>query len=202
MIKFMNPSRRDFSRRRLFVGLFLVGVLLAWTASADTAAETNVVTATSILKDLDPHDGYRAQSATLLAFVAREDDRPWYVDDALLVLQLPKGKWVLVHAVRNPKYPKGYQGGSSSTKWSLYDVMDAPHVGDRRFDHRPTRKEVNQFLKDNRWQFESDKYSRVVRRVVDDAAWQKVLGYQPIINSSKQHGAVPPTALNDAVAAA
>ncbi len=181
MIKFMNPSRRGCSRRRFFAGLFSIGLLFAWITSAATAAETNFVTATSILKDLAPGENYPGQVATLLAFVAREDNRPWYADDALLVLQLPKGKWVLVHAVRNPKYPKGYRGGSGSTKWGLYDVMDAPYVGDRHFDHRPTRKEVDQFLKDNRWQFDSDKFWRVVRRVVNEDAWQKVLGYKPSV---------------------
>jgi hypothetical protein len=181
MIKFMNASCRVRPMPRILAVLLMVCVLPVWIGSAATAAETNGVTATSILQDLDPHDGYRAQSATLLAFVAREDDRPWYADDALLVLQLPKDKWVLVHAVRNPKYPKGYRGGSGSTKWSMYDVMDAPYVGDRHFAHRPTRKEVDQFLKDNQWQFTSDKYMRVVRRVVDADAWQKVLGYQPAV---------------------
>lgn len=181
MIQFMNPSRHGCSQRRLFAGLFLVFLWSVWLGSPATAAETNVVTATSILKDLAPLENYKGQVATLLAFVARADDRPWYADDALLVLQLPNGKWVLVHAVRNPKYPKGYHGGSGSTKWGLYDVMDAPHVGDRHFDHRPTRKEVDQFLKDNQWQFDSDKFWRVVRRVVNADAWQKVLGYKPSV---------------------
>jgi hypothetical protein len=162
-------------------------VLTIWVRRATAAADTNEVTAASILKDLAPDENYPGQVATLLAFVAREDDRPWYADDALLVLQLPKGKWVLVHAVRNPKYPTGYRSGSGSTKWNMYHVMDAPHVGDRHFDHRPTRKEVDQFLKDNRWQSESDKFWRVVRRVVDEAAWQKVLGDKPsfAVGSSK-----------------
>lgn len=164
------------------IGIVLVVFALAvWSGSAAIPADTNEVTSASILKDL----GYgKVQTATLLTFISREDNRPWYVDDALLVLQLPKGEWMLVHAVRNPKFPKGHRGGS--TRWHLHDVMDAPHVGDRRFDHRPARQEVDQFLKDNSWQFESDKFWRVARRLVDEEAWQKTLGYKPFIREKAQ----------------
>ena len=147
-----------------------VWLLPAWTCPA----ATNGVTSVSILSDLRY---VKVWTATLLAFVAREDDRPWYVDDALLVLQLPNEEWMLVHAVRNPQFPPNHRGGS--TKWRRYDVMDAPHVGDRRFNRPPTRKEVDRFLSDNEWQFESDKFWRVVRRFVDEEAWQRVLGYKP-----------------------
>ena len=163
------------NRRIQRIGIVLAAAAFSvWSCSAATPVATNEVTSTSILQDL----GYRkVQTATLLVFVSREDSRPWYVDDALLVWQLPKGQWMLVHAVRNPKFPEGHRGGS--TKWLLHDVMDAPHVGDRRFDHRPTRKEVDRFLKDNRWQFESDTHWRIVRRVVDEEGWQSILGYKP-----------------------
>lgn len=169
--------------RRILAGMVLVCLLSVSIGSAAAAAETNAVTATSVLKDLDPHNNYRMQTATLLAFVASEDDRPWYVDDALLVLQLPKDKLVLVHAVRNPKYPPGHKGGS--TAWGLHHVMDAPHVGDRYFDQRPTRQEVDQFLKDNQWKSESDKSWRVVSRVVNEQDWLRVLGYKPRVQDRR-----------------
>ncbi len=34
--------------------------------------------------------------------------------------------------------------------------MEAPRVGDRHFGHRPTCKEVDQILKDNLWEFNSN----------------------------------------------
>jgi hypothetical protein len=177
---FMNTSFLGRVVRRLLVSLLSIALLAVGGGSAFAANDTNTVSAASILKELV---GYgKPQTATLLAFVSREDDRPWYVDDALLVLQLRKGQWVLVHAVRNPRYPKNHK--ASSTAWLLHHVYDAPHVGDRYFDHRPTRPEVDQFLKENNWQFESDKLWRVVKRVVDEKAWQRVVGYKPVIRDA------------------
>ena len=164
--------------KRFLMLLIPVWLLPAWTCPAAVPAATNGVTSVSILSDLRYG---KVRTASLLAVVAREDDRPWYVDDALLVLQLPNHEWMLVHAVRNPKFPPGAPARRrvGSTKWHRYHVMDAPHVGDRRFNHPPTRKEVDRFLSDNEWQFESDKFWRVVRRFVDEEAWQRVLGYKP-----------------------
>ncbi len=196
----MNPTFLGLLMRRFFVGLFSMCVLTMWARSASAAADTNEVTAASILKDLASDENYTGQIATLLAFEAREDDRPWYVDHALLVLQLPKGKWVLAHAVRNPKFPKGQKRVSRSTEWRLHHVEDAPFVGDRHFDHRPSRKEVDQFLTDNEWQFESDIPMRVVRQVVNEETWQKVLGYKPIIQAPKRRGAALPAILHHAAA--
>ena len=156
-----------------FIAWPIVFALMIWNCQGnEPLSVTNTVTAASILKNLE----YKPVSAHLLAFISREDRRPWYVDDALLVLQLPKGEWLLVHTARNPRYPKGHQGGAST--WHVYQVMDAAFVGDRHFDHRPTRAELDKFLKDNDWQFESDKSWRVVGRAVDEETWQKVLGYK------------------------
>ena len=174
---FMNTKELGHLRKSLFVGLTVICLLGGLRGSIAAPATTNDVTAAAILKDKDLNRYGRVQIATLLAFVSLEDDRPWYVDDALLVLQLPRGQWVLVHAVRNPKYPPGYKNGS--TEWGLHHVMDAPHVGDRRFDHRPTRQEVDQFLKDNDWPFAGTLGRRIVKRMVDEDAWERVLGYKP-----------------------
>jgi hypothetical protein len=175
----MSTTEPDRRRRPLLVVLISICLFGIVGGSPAALADTNGVSATAILqgKDLQRYEG--VQAATLLALVSREDDRPWYVDDALLVLQFRNGRWVLVHAVRNPRFPRGHKGGS--TEWVLYDLMDAPHVGDRYFNHRPTHKEVDQFLKDNRWQFAGDKFWRVVRRVVDEKAWKRVLGYKPAL---------------------
>lgn len=155
--------------------------------STATEAElgTNRITAATVLADLHYP---KPVAVHLLAFTSREDKRPWYVDDALLLLELPKNEWMLVHAVRNPRYPSDLKRKPS--KWTAHDVMDAPYVGDRTFKHRPTRREMDRFLKDNDWQAESDKYSQVIQSDVDEAVWQKILGYpSPWMKAQNQKGA-------------
>jgi len=170
--------------------LFALAILLGLSVSNCVAVEpvpaTNAVTAASILADMHYE---KVVSAHLLAFVSREDKRPWYVEDALLLLELPKGEWVLVHAVRNPRYPPELKRKPS--RWMAHEVMDAPYVGDRAFTHRPTRNEMGQFLKDNEWQPESDKYWQVVQSEVDEVVWQRILRYNsPWFKTSK-----PPASL-------
>lgn len=131
----------------------------------------------SILRDLAWPPVKRSE---LLAFTSREDDRPWYVDDALLLLEEKQGSWVLVHAVRNPRFPPGHRGGSTLTRWGRYYVTDSPPVAERHFSRRPQPAEVEAFLKDNVWQAVTDRSWRVVRCDVDPALWQRVLGYPPV----------------------
>src|ERR1041384_7874061 len=97
--------------------------MLAWNCAAIETSSTNAVTAASILSDLH----YESSAAHLLAFISREDKRPWYVDNALLLLELPKGEWMLVHAVRNPKYPAKLK--RSPGRWHVHEVTDSPFVG-------------------------------------------------------------------------
>jgi hypothetical protein len=153
-------------------------VALAWNCAAIETSSTNAVTAASILSDLH----YESSAAHLLAFISREDKRPWYVDDALLLLELPKGNWMLVHAVRNPKYPAKLKRPAG--RWHVHQVMDAPFVGDRCFNHRPTREEMREFIADNRLQFETDKFWIALNRVIDEKVWQTVLGYNSPVAGS------------------
>jgi hypothetical protein len=182
-------SRIRRRRTTAWLALWLVGSVAGGPAPSAAAAATNEVTAASIVHDLGYDKNDQGQVATLLAFVAREDRRPWYVDDALLVLYWPQGIWQLVHAVRNPKYPKDYKFTPGSTAWQLHHVYDAPSFAERSFDHPPTREEVNLFLKDNEFQFKSDRIFRVAERVFYDDAWEKVLGYRSEIKPIKR--AVP-----------
>ena len=157
------------------------GWFISGKSPHEPAPATNAVTASSIMADMHYE---KAVAAHLLAFVSREDKRPWYVEDALLILERPKGEWVLVHAVRNPRYPPELKRNPSP--WSPREVMDAPYVGDRTFKHRPTQKEMDQFLKDNEWQPESDKCWQVVQSEVDEVVWQRILGYNsPWFKTSK-----------------
>ncbi|MBL9175571.1 MAG: hypothetical protein JNL10_18665 [Verrucomicrobiales bacterium] len=171
----------EIVRRGAILGAMALGFGLlrpsSMGAERTQAASTNTVAATSILKDRDLRRYEGVRSATLLTWMSREDDRPWFVDDALLLLEMPRGRWVLVHAVRNPRFPPGHRGGS--TEWGLHHVMDAPPAGDRRFDHLPTSGEMHRFLRDTAWPAPSDVSWRVLRRTVDTAAWKAALGYPP-----------------------
>ena len=172
----MSPSILNRSRGFLFVGLaaFCLGGAIPDHALPSRDAR---VTAESVLRS--KHLGHygKVRASTLLEFVSREDSRPWYVDDALLLLELRDGRWVLVHAVRNPKPPSKAQ--ARSMDWLLHHVMDAPHVGDRFFDHRPGRVDLERFLKDNDWPFGSTQGWRVVGRLRDPDVWQRTLGFKP-----------------------
>lgn len=169
--------------------LFLLPIQTQPGQAQRTAGRARATTADEILKDLD----YKpVASAHVLAFVSREDSRPWYVDDALLVLKMSRGGWMLVHAVRNPRFPPGHRGGSN--RWLVHHVHNAPFVGDRRFEKRPDRGEVDRFLKDNQWKIRPDRQWRVTRSEVDEAVWQQVLGYSsPFASAGLSPGAKPET---------
>ena len=156
---------------------FGIAGTLSMGAERTEAPATNTVTASSILKDRDLRRYEGVRSATLLTWISREDSRPWFVDDALLLLEMSRVRWVLVHAVRNPRFPPGHRGGS--TEWGLHHVMDAPPAGDLVLDHRPTLRELNRFLKDTAWPLPSDPSWRVIRRSVSASAWKETLGYPP-----------------------
>ena len=166
-----------FRTWRLVGFIVLAGLLALGGFTLGRAGDAAPVPVGAILRDLGWPPVKRSE---LLAFTSREDTRPWYVDDALLLVEETKGSWVLVHAVRNPRFPRGHQGGSALTRWGLYYVTDSPPVAERRFPQRPKAEEVEAFLKDNLWQAVSDRGWQVVRCDVDAALWQRVLGYPPV----------------------
>ena len=201
IVFFMNHHPNNFSQspHRRPISWLVVSVaclVAAGPAMAAATVATNQLSAVSILKDIrnEIHNYSRIQSANLLVVVSLEDDRPVYVDHALLLLQLPKGKWMLVHANRaakpSPVLP------TWNPKWQPATVTDSPRRFDRPFDHPPTREEVNRFLKDNEFQLESDKLFRVVERLVYDEAWEKALGYKSGIKPLKRSSTDPPTNKN------
>jgi hypothetical protein len=189
------------SPARLVPTRLLAGVVAAcvFAATAVMAAEptgTKEVTAVSILQDIgnEIHDYNKVQASTLLLLVSTVDERPVYIDHALLVLQFPKGKWMLVHALRVPK--PSPVGPRWSPKWQPLIVMDSARRFNRLFDHPPTRQEVKQFLQDNEFPLESDRSDRVVERVVDGEAWQKTLGYKSDIASLTRSAPTSPANQN------
>lgn len=151
----------------------LVTVILAvlgapeWGVAAPSNPAIPPVSAQVILKQLGSYT--RVQSVRLLAFISREDDRPWYVDDALLLVEFKSGKWVVAHAARNPRFPKTSKRQGASG-WFFHNVCDAPWAGDQIYDHRPTRADVQRFLKVTDWPAADDKFWRITREYVDDAA--------------------------------
>ena len=173
-----NHPRIPICRPTALLALIVSWMFFVSRVMAAAPADTNEVTAVSILQDIrdEIHNYNNVQASALLLMVSTEDDRPVYIDHALLVLQFPKGKWMLVHALRAPKpspvIPRW------SPKWQPLIVMDSARRFNRPFDHPPTRQEVKQFLQDNEFPLESDQSDRVVERVVDDEAWQKTLGYK------------------------
>lgn len=140
---------------------------LKWGFAAPPAPASPPVSAQAILKQIGRYT--KVQSVRLLAFISREDDRPWYVDDALLLVEFKSGKWAIAHAVRNPRFPKtSKQRGPG--RWRFHDVCDAPWAGDQMYDHRPTRAEVQRFLKVTDWPAGDDKFWRVTKAYVDEDA--------------------------------
>jgi len=76
------------------------------------------------------------------------DGRPLYVEDALVAVELPRNRWRLVHASRNPK-----DTVEARRRWEIMDVSDGNVTGSKDFKHRPTEHEVDAFLKSSLWYF-------------------------------------------------
>ena len=178
---------------RLFSSVATACLFAVATVTAAAPVNTNEVTAASILKDIrnEIRGNGKMQATTLLIMVSIEDDRPVYIDHALLVLQFPEGQWMLVHAQRAAK-PSPFHA-SWNSKWRPFIVTDSLLRFYRPFDHSPTLDEVNLFLKDNQFQLESDDIYQVVAREVNEKAWEKSLGYKSGIKLLKHSSVVPPS---------
>ena len=84
----------------IFVLVAISGIALA--VSAVTAAETstNAPTAEAIVRDLGIAG---VKTPHLLVFKAQVDERPLYVESALLAIECATNKWYLTHVYRHPK---------------------------------------------------------------------------------------------------
>lgn len=142
-----------------------------------------------ITTDIAGERPHRLQNPTytLLAFVSLEDSRPWFAEDALLLIK-DDTRWILAHVVRNPRYPDG----RPASKWHHHHVFDAPWSGDRVFKQKPTKEDVTKFLADNRWQWHSEPGSfQVTKRMVNDEAWIRLLDMPPPVNQNDKTGINP-----------
>jgi hypothetical protein len=135
------------------------------------AVDKSLPSARSIARDL----GYSGvNEASLLAFGAQVDDRPLYVESALIAVTTTDGTWRLAYAYRHPKdtYP-------GADVWTLSTITDVHQSPSRDYRRRPSKEEVECFLRDSWWKFRPSKGFRLVRGRVFSETWKKVLGYRP-----------------------
>jgi len=129
------------------------------------------VTAESIVRDLEYRD---VKTPHLLAFKAEVDDRPLYIESALLAIELTNKTWRLVHVYRHPK-----ERVEHFHHWKVAAVTDVPYTGSQDFDQRPTKAEVEKFIRDTWWEFRASRDFRLVRGQVYSDDWKRALGYEP-----------------------
>jgi hypothetical protein len=79
------------------------------------------------------------------------DDRPLRIETAIMWLELSGHGWTLAHLYR-------YSQDGPSAAWQI-PVIKATraveYVGERSYDHAPTRADLDQFLGNTRWRFEA-----------------------------------------------
>jgi len=134
------------------------------------AADEGFPSARSIAQDL----GYRdLDEAYLLAFVSEIDDRPLFVELALVAVKMKMGTWRLAHVGRNPR-----ETYKEARRWRLRYIYDAHLSPSRDFGQRPSKDEVERFLHDSRWKFSAFPEFRIVRGRVFCETWERALGYR------------------------
>jgi hypothetical protein len=151
--------------------LTVIGIVLGVSAVQAAEVNTNAITAESIVRDLNYRD---AKKQHLLAFMAQADNRPLYAESALLAIELTNEKWRLVHVYRHPK-----EHVEHFRHWKVAAMTDVPYTGSRDLERRPTKAEVEKFIRDTRWVFGPSNSFRLVRGVVYSEEWQRALGHEP-----------------------
>jgi hypothetical protein len=107
--------------------------------------------------DLEAVDRPPSAAATsrVLAWRIREDDRPLYVEDAIVLLELagPAAlkSWRLLHVFRHPKAAM-----VDPDEWRRAQIADTPVTGVARFEAPPTAAEIEAFMRESRWNDPSD----------------------------------------------
>jgi hypothetical protein len=139
--------------------------------AADPGPGTNAATAGAIVQDLGIQ---KVKASHLLALDARVDDRPLYVESALVAVEFESQRWRLVHAYRHPR-----ASSVEARRWQIWIVTDAPVVGAKDFKKQPTQAEVEDFLRRTAWEFRASDGFRLVRGEVYTDTWQRALGYKP-----------------------
>jgi hypothetical protein len=155
-------------KTKLLLGLALVlsGYSCIASENVGFSPVTNAVPAQVILDDLKYQN---VKNAYLLAFKSEVDNRPWNAVDALLAIEFTTNRWQLLHA---------FLDGHTRTWQEMY-LIDASCAGRRNYANRPPKAEVDAFLEDSRWSFQTDAGWRLVFGEVYSNAWKKALGYMP-----------------------
>lgn len=173
----MRPLRNGFGfqLRARFLGMIwvsFVAAMLEGRAAHDAVpfppGMTNVL-AREIFGDRH-FAGVR--NVHILAFKSQVDDRPWWVDHALVVVEMSRGRWELWHLARNPR------SNGKRSPWTESHVTDSTQRGSRSYDHRPTAADLKEFVSLSYWSFAADPPFRLIRGTVDDALCRAVLGFE------------------------
>ncbi len=120
--------------------------------------------------------GQIAEEYHLLAWTIIEDNRPLYVESALVWIRGKRGEepfWMLAHVYRHPREE------SHAVGWSLSRVYDAPQIATKTFYYPPTDLEIDAFLKDTGWSFDANSGFRLLDRGLCTQAWKAVTGRPP-----------------------
>lgn len=157
--------------KRQIIAKIIMGFLLIPPTPISASTEEEFPSAQSISKSLK---SMSVRESYLLAFKVIEDDRPLYVEQALIAEQLDDGKWRLSSVYRHPR-----ENGGSPISWHLSVVFDADQSPTQVFDHRPSEAQVDAFLKHAWWTFQADHDFRLLKGQVFEATWEKALGYKP-----------------------
>ena len=163
-------------RRLLFTALAML--LCGCSVVSRSPQACQPPTGAEIVRDLSSNEATRAH---VLAFMAEIDDRPLYVESALVAFELPGGGWRLAHVFRHPDEELW-------KNWGLSCVLDAPFVASADFEHTPTKKQAEQFIRDTWWHSRPDTDFRLLRRDFFRERWQSSFGYVPHIPRSKPWG--------------
>ncbi len=118
-------------------------------------------------------DGEVAAEVRILIWQIMEDDRPLYVESAIVWFRLEDGCWMLAKLYRHPREPH------PPPVWQLALVCDAPQIPRMDFDHAPTNDEIYKFLRDSWWEFAPAGGFRLLDASVCAGAWKTVTGQEP-----------------------
>lgn len=110
----------------------------------------------------------------LLALVSFTVDRSTGIEEGLLALELTSHNWTLVHAVRQP-----HASQLRGRHWKVYVAYDIPHSSTRDFAERPTKVEIEKFLKDTNWPYPNHAGFHDYRSEVYKQEWQSAFGFSP-----------------------
>lgn len=170
----------------LRLGMVILAVFVTAVCSAERQVQAGAVSqdscipsgwnATDLADELFEGAGTPAD-ARILVWEVKEDDRPLYVEQAILWLRWGAegaGRWMLVNAYRHPKDLQPLP------HWAMAEVFDAPGYAElREFDHPPDNAEVYQFLEDTWWTFEQERGWTLLHAAVCADVWSDVIGEAP-----------------------